>query len=124
MANHINQADSSHVRYRSCLSVVALHAIVNIGATGAPTVAKSPDAKFNCTRTSTGLYALTFPPGKNAWVHVSLLSAANTVVSWNLSALDANAGTASFRTLAGTNAAAVTDPANGDKLLIQIEVEG
>jgi hypothetical protein len=45
------------------------------------------------------------------------------VVGWNLVAIDSAAGTASFTMLAGTNAAAATDPASGDALLIRIEVE-
>jgi len=81
------------------------------------------DPGFTISRTSAGLYAITFPKGRRAWIDVRAISPAQTVVGWNLVAIDSAAGTASFTMLAGTNAAAATDPASGDALLIRIEVE-
>ena len=121
--NHITATDHSHLKCGATFKTVTLRAKVTIGATGAPTVAKSPDSGFAISRTSTGLYAITFPIGKNAWIDITRYSPANTVVGHTITALNAAAGTASFTTLAGTNAAAVTDPANGDALYITINVE-
>lgn len=123
MAAHANQSDSSPQRRAGTVNTVSYHAIVAIGGTGAPTVSKSPDAAFTVTRTDTGIYALTYPKGKNVWITHGIYSPLLTVVGLVVTARDATAGTATIKTLAGTNAAAATDPASGDSLQLVIDVE-
>lgn len=120
---HITATNYSHLKANSTTKTVTLRALVTIGGTGAPTVSKSPDSGFAISRTSTGLYAITYPLCKNAWFDIALISPLATVVTSILVATNANAGTASFNTLAGTNAAAVTDPASGDVIQITIHAE-
>ena len=134
MSTHAaNAPDANKAKTASCRAIVVFRERVAIGSTGAPTQAtvttsKPPsngydDPGFTITRTSTGLYAITFPKGRRAWIDVRAISPAQTVTTWNLVAIDPEAGTASFTMLAGTNAAAATDPASGDALLIRVEVE-
>jgi hypothetical protein len=105
--------------------VVTFRESISIGSTGAPTFASgnSDDPGVTIARTSTGLYALTYPKGKRVWIQITLVSPARTVVGAIVVAQDATAGTATFNTLAGTNAAAVTDPASGDVVQLTITVE-
>ena len=95
---------------------------INIGATGAPTLATDADPGFTIARNSAGNYSLTFPPypagGGARLVATIQQSAAGTVVTAAPTALDMAAGTA---TLITRNAAgAATDPANGDKLNVEV----
>jgi hypothetical protein len=119
------QTNHSHVRSSSVRDVVTFREIVSIGASGAATYTSgdSDDPGFTCAKNTTGIYDLTYPKGKRAWIHVSLQSASLTVVGCVTTARDANAGTATIKTLAGTNAAVATEPASGDKLMIEITVE-
>ena len=120
MASHAASAESSPLYSRASFPVVAFRGIVDIGATGAPTVSRSPDAAFTVTRSAAGTYAITYPKGRRAWVEVSFLSAAKTVTNWLLTAIDATAGTAIIKTLVGMTD---TDPASGNKVFITIHVE-
>ena len=129
MSTHANQSNCSANRASSVRDVVTFREIVSIGGTGAPYISgdgysgQSDDPGITISRTSAGLYALTYPKGKQAWITVDIISAALTVVGTVTTAKSATAGTASITTLAGSNAAAATDPANGDKLMITITVE-
>lgn len=125
MSTHANQANCSPNRASSVRDVVIFNEVVSIGATGAPTFGTndSDDPGITISRTGTGAYSLTFPKGKRVWIFLTLVSAAKTVVTYVVTAQDATAGTASFKTLAGTNAAADTDPASGDKLMLTLSVE-
>lgn len=97
--------------------------IVNIGATGAPTVLTGR-SEWTFTRTGAGTYTATFPTNRAqansgatllAWVQ---LSAAKTVADIIITAIDFAAGTMSFTTaLSGSLAA---DPANGDQLAFEL----
>lgn len=126
-ANYGNPVGSKSVR-----DVTTFREVVAIGASGAAsqdaTTAKSTgydNNKFTATNdgSNAGVYLLTFPKGKRAWIGVELYSPSLTVVGWAITAKDAQAGTATLKTLAGTNAAAATEPASGDKLFITITVE-
>lgn len=125
-ANYGNPVGTKTVR-----DVSTFYEVVAIGASGAAsqdaTTAKSTgyDCKFTAAKdgSNAGVYLITFPKGKRAWIDVELYSPSLTVVGWVVTAKDAQAGTATIKTLAGTNAAAATEPASGDKLFITITVE-
>jgi hypothetical protein len=131
MSTHAGQAPNAGLNNsKACRETVKFRESVAIGATGAPTqgatVTRSlgyDDPGFTISRTSTGLYAITFPKGRRAWMNLTVVSPAKTIMTWCLLTLDAPTGVGTFNTLAGTNAAAVTDPASGDVLLITLEVE-
>jgi len=94
---------------------------VPIGATGAVGT-YTPDAPdFTVARASAGTYTLGYPTGKDAQIDVSIVSAAGTVVTAQLTAQDATAGSATLVTRAFGGAA--TDPASGDVLRIRISVK-
>lgn len=110
--------------------IVCYRERVAIGASGAAsqaaTVGKSTgyDSNgFTCTKSNTGIYALVFPKCRRAFIQVTLYSPSKTVVGCVLTALDATAGTATLKTLAGSNAAAETEPASGDILFISLDLE-
>ncbi len=123
MSTHANQANSSANRAASVRDVVTFREIITVGAIADGYLVASDDPAITITRTSAGLFALTYPKGKKAWIDITLLSPAATVVGCILTAIDATAGTASFNTLAGSNAAAVTDPAVADAFQVTITVE-
>lgn len=83
----------------------------------------SDDPGITVTKNTTGIYDITYPKGKQVWLTAELYSPSKTVVGHVWTAIDANAGTATLKTLAGTNAAADTEPASGDKIRLTIEVE-
>lgn len=103
---------------------VASKAIVDIGATGAPTVNSGSDPDWTVTRASAGVYNITFPPtpAQNicgselcAWIS---LSSAVTVTTATVTAVNYTAGTATIRTTLGGATAA--DPASGDQFCIEL----
>lgn len=124
-------ANKAHVA--SCRAVVQYRERVAIGASGAASAATATTSKpsslgydtngFSCTKNGTGTYDLVFPKCRRAFIQVTLYSPAKTVVGCVVTALDAAAGTATIKTLAGTNAAADTEPASGDALFISIDAE-
>lgn len=73
-----------------------------------------PDPGITFTRSSAGVYAVTFPACKKIRLFGSVLSAALTVVGVVVTALDATAGTATITVVNGAGAA--TDPATGNKV--------
>ena len=85
--------------------------VVTYGASGAPTDA--PDhPSISTTHTATGTYNLTFPPCADFDFDFCIISPLLTISNVILTALNATAGTATFKT---TNAAgSATDPASGD----------
>jgi hypothetical protein len=131
MSSHAGQAPNANkAKTASCRGVVVFRERVAIGTSGAATQAAtvngSPgydDPGFTCTKNGTGTYDLTYPKGRRVWIQLSLYSPSSTVVGWVITAMDATAGTATIKTLAGTNAAAATEPASGDLLLFTITVE-
>jgi hypothetical protein len=125
MSTHANQANCSPNRCSTVRDIVEFLLRVNIGGTGAPTIPVngSDDPAITVTRTGAGTYDLTFPKGKRVFIGCTIKSYAATVVGWRLNAFDANAGTATIKTMAGTNAAVDTDPASGDALFVSIKVE-
>lgn len=100
--------------------------LVNIGATGAPTLSPASGTGFGITRSSAGTYALTFPAlpsGGTAYVKVGVaLSAATTVSQATVTAFSGTAGTATFVTALNAAGTAV-DPANGDILWIELTAD-
>jgi hypothetical protein len=93
--------------------------LLTIGSAGAVSaVSKAP---YSFTHGSTGVYTIVFPPCRNVKLSVGRLkSAALTVTGFVVTAFDANAGTASITFhKAGTAA----DPADGDTLLLDIELQ-
>jgi hypothetical protein len=110
--------------------VVCYRERVAIGASGAASQAAAVGKStgydsngFTCTKNNTGIYTLVFPKCRRAFIQVTLYSPAKTVVGCVLTALDATAGTATVKTLAGSNAAAETEPASGDILFISLDLE-
>lgn len=93
---------------------------VDVGATGAPTIATdhaSPEVAIS--RADTGEYDVTFRPSPFGLAPiVVLVSPLATVISYVITAFDPTAGTASFVTVDDAGAAA--DPASGDDLYIYI----
>lgn len=85
-----------------------------IGATGAVGTLDGDTLDFTVTRDSQGTYSITYPPCVKAWVQVVAVSASPTIISTVCTARSATAGTATFET--HNEAAAATDPANGDTL--------
>lgn len=126
MSTHANQSNCSANRASAVRDVVTFREIVSIGATGAPSFASndSDDPGITVTRSTNGTYTLAFPKGKRAWFSVGFVSAASTVTEWILTALDANAGTATLLTIAiAAGSPTPTDPASGDKIMLTITVE-
>lgn len=106
------------------IDTVISKCIVNIGATGAPTVLVGR-SEWTFTRTGVGTYTATMPTNRAqanssatlaAWVQ---LSAAKTVANVFITAIDFVAGTFGFTTALGAGTAA--DPANGDQLVFELD---
>lgn len=98
-------------------------ALVDVGAAGAPTIATgNQSGDISISRSAAGSYDVVCKAMVGGPLPtIKLKSAAKTVVTWVLTAYNLPAGTFSFKTLAGVNAAADTDPANGDAIGIEIE---
>lgn len=93
-------------------------AVVDIGATGAPTVADSSRG-VTITRTGAGAYTLAFLPATGGLgLKVRAIKTA-TIIAVTNTAVDLTAGTATIVCRVGAGTA--TDPASGDKLLIEVE---
>lgn len=87
-------------------------AIIDIGATGAPTIRKSRGMNgFAISRTSAGLYALTgIGLAASTIVFATIQTATGVDLYAKVIALSATAGTATLQCLTATTA---TDPASG-----------
>lgn len=99
-----------------------LYARVTIGASGAPTLV-SPAGIASISRTSAGLYVLTLQDNYASLKFFNGVHQNSSAedLNFQISAEDVlSAKTITFRTLAG---AVATDPANGDVLLLKIEVK-
>jgi hypothetical protein len=85
-----------------------------IGAAGVATVdSEHSDPKTTLARTGAGVYNATFPGAARGFVDPKIIrSAASTVFTAVVTALDIAAGTATIRF--NNAAGAATDPANGD----------
>jgi len=101
--------------------LVELDLVIPIGATGAVGTLDKDDPAVGCTRTTTGVYALTFPKSPGGRIFIQLFSPLGTVVSAPLIAMDFAAGTASFNT--ETDAGTPADPANGDKIQVLFRLD-
>lgn len=117
--------DGSNSPMKSCTpDLVSSKCIVNIGATGAPTVLAGR-SEWTFTRTGTGTYTATMPTNRaqaNSMAHLRghvQLSAAKTVGNVIITAVDFAAGTFGFTTAITAGTAA--DPANGDQLVFELE---
>lgn len=99
-------------------------AVIDIGATGAPTV--NTDPGIGVTRNTTGLYDVTFNPIADYTKTLPVLevgvlkSAATTVAGAVIVAFSPTNGTAQFRTFLATPGTGV-DPANGDQLWLELK---
>lgn len=104
-------------------NVVRRWCLINIGATGAPTVAPAAVTAITVTRTGAGTYNVTFPAQlSTATCYVRayvVLSAATTVAQATITAFSQTAGTATFVTALNAAGTAV-DPANGDILMLEV----
>lgn len=100
-----------------------LRAVIDIGATGAPTA--QCDSGFTISRVSAGLYNITFPPIPDYTKTLPVLegginaSAATTVAGCVPVAFAPGSGTAQIRFFLATPGTGV-DPANGDQVWVQI----
>jgi hypothetical protein len=99
-----------------------LRTTVTIGATGAVSD-HDGDNGIVLARTGTGTYSVAYPACPKASILVNLVSPSKTVVTSVLTAKSSTAGTATLKTLAGTNAAADTDPASGDLIEVAITAQ-
>lgn len=91
---------------------------------GTTSVASSvaDDPAITITRTGAGVYNLTFPAGPGRFLlDASIFSAALTVTTVVITALNVGAGTATIKTLAAAGTAA--DPANGDQVFLMLDME-
>lgn len=130
MSTHAGSAaNASRALSRACREIVRFKADIAIGASGAASQAASvngdtgyDDNGITVTKNNTGIYDVTFPKGRRAFPKFTLYSPLLTVVGVVVTAMDATAGTMTFKTLAGTNAAAATEPASGDRVLLDLEV--
>lgn len=97
---------------------VALN-VATFGATSAVS-SNSGDAGVALAASGTGVFALTFPPCRDAdgFIGLTLVSPADTVTKVWLTAVDMQAGTATVN-VANTLGTQI-DPASGDKLLILV----
>jgi hypothetical protein len=91
-----------------------------VGAAGAVGTITSDDPGVTVAHGSAGVYNLTFPAGAdaNGQLDGSPVSAAGTVTGFSINAFAPNLGTAQITCRASGGAA--TDPANGDRVMIQI----
>lgn len=89
----------------------------DIGATGAPTAQSYNSPEFTITRSSAGIYTLTFPKSYLAVPPIISL-VTDTVVSSKTTAFDAQAGTATIELMDAAGAA--VEAANGDELHLLI----
>ena len=122
-------ANASRQKGYDCREVVIFRANVAIGASGAASPASTvngdqgyDDNAITVTKNTTGVYDVTFPKGRRVFVSITLYSPLKTVVTSVVTAKSATAGTLTFKTLAGTNASAETEPASGDELFLSIAV--
>ena len=121
-SNWAREQASSPLQAASASSYIDFHAVVNIGATGAPTVAYKDAPCTSVTRTGTGAYTLTFPKGKYGIVAVTLVSPAGTVRNAYLLTVGMS-GATGVSTITTVNAAgAATDPASGDVMYLEFKV--
>jgi hypothetical protein len=93
-----------------------------IGSAGAVDASAVDDPAVTLARSATGTYDLTYPKCLAAHIDVSLLSAAGTVRGWFLTAKDAKAGTATFKTHDAATPT-VADPASGNSIEVRVYCE-
>lgn len=100
---------------------ITWRSVVNVGAAGAPTPdSDASDPGFTWARTGAGVYNVTFPACPRGDIIPKIVrSAASTVFTAVVTALDVRAGTATIRF--NNAAGAATDPANGDIIGCQLE---
>lgn len=124
MANHIAEYGTMRRDVKGPPGLYILTAEVNIGSTGAPTIASgNGDPDITITRTGTGAYSLTFPKSRRAVVQViPAMATPDDVAVVVDDDLDATAGTATFVHFSAAGSAA--DPANGDRLFIVLYLYG
>jgi hypothetical protein len=119
----INIGDLGQYPLRARRDSVLARALIDIGATGAPTV--SGDQGITITRTGVGTYTGTFPPCPTDTVALPTLdirvqkSAAATVAQCLITALSMTAGTCSFQVYLNT-AGTPVEAANGDRLVFEL----
>ena len=101
-------------------NVVTCWAHVDIGASGAPTLSAAlSDPGISIVRDSAGTYTVTVPAVPARCVpHIAVVSATPTIISHAITAWAPSTGTLTFET--HNEAAAATDPASGDDIIIQI----
>ena len=93
---------------------------VDIGASGAPTVSHKDDPGFSISRTDPGKYSLVFPKCARATITGMVVSSALTRETMTLTAIDANAGTATLEVQA---AGTTGELANGDALQLKFDLD-
>jgi len=123
-SNWAREQQSSPLQAASASSYVEFQAIVNIGSTGAPTIAYKDAPCIAVSRTGTGAYTLAFPKGKYGIVKATLISPAGTVRSAYI-LTTTTSGSAGAATIITVNASGVaTDPASGDVMQLEFKVLG
>jgi hypothetical protein len=123
MGNWANEQDTSPARNASARSLCRFIKVITIGATGAVGAIDTEKVYGGITRTSAGLYALTFPKGRNAFIQAYIIAAGTPVVLPMAYPQSVNAGAGTANILFTNASFAATDPANGDKIQLIIEVE-
>lgn len=124
MADHITEYGAMRRDVKSAAGLYILTAEVDIGATGAPTIAAgNGDPGISITRSNTGIYALVFPKARRAVVQViPAMATPDDVAVVVDDDLSASAGTCTFTHFSAAGAAA--DPASGDRLFVVIHLYG
>jgi hypothetical protein len=96
--------------------IIVTRAKLVLGASGAvATTSDYPDPAFTFTLSSTGTYAVKFPPCSEVDMYFSVYSPAATINGVIITALNASAGTATIVTMGDTAAA---EPASGDAITV------
>jgi hypothetical protein len=119
----INVGDLGQYPIRARRDSVLARALIDIGATGAPTV--SGDQGIAITRTGVGTYTGTFPACPTDTLSLPTLdirvqkSAAVTVAGVVITALSMTLGTVSFQVYLNT-AGTPVEAANGDRLVFEL----
>jgi hypothetical protein len=90
-----------------------------VASGSATTASKVPDPAFTLTKSATGVYTVTMPPGVEVDIQMGIYSPLRTVWSVVVTALDSAAGTATISFSGGTTDVAATEPASGDYVVMR-----
>lgn len=99
-----------------------LYAEVNIGASGAPTIVKALGIS-SISRSAAGTYSVTLEDKYMRLLHVDVMQLASAAEDLTFQVKSNNVSTTKVIEIFSKAAAVATDPSNGSKLFIKIEVK-